>query len=318
MFKPTVLVTGGNGLVGNAIRTLTWHHKDINWEFVGRNDYDLIDFDQVIEMYRDIQPQYVIHTAARVGGIGLNLSEPADQFTDNILINTYVIDGAWANGIDKLIAFGSVCAYPGALKDNLEEGLLHYGPPFPAHGAYAYAKRMVQVMCEAYNKQHGTQYCTFMPGNMFGPCDNFNLENGHVVPSLIHKAYLAKNQGTPLEVWGDGSAEREFLSAYDVASACIKAVDCFMTDQHVPKNMNISSRESRPIKELVEAICQANNYYNVRYLDDKPVGQTVRRTNLRVLEEWWPERGERSFGEAVKETVEWFNSCMNKGYPVRL
>ena len=203
----TILVTGGNGLVGSALRTLEAIYPEYNFVFTCRQEHDLTREEDVKRLFEEQSPDYVIHTAARVGGIGRNLSTPAQQYYANILMNAYVIHYAQKSGVEKLLAFSSVCAFPAGAQ-SLHEDILHDGEPYPAHYSYAYSKRMVDVQIKAYKQQHGVNYCSVIPGNIFGENDNFNLEDGHVVPSLVHKCYKAKQEGKPLQVWGDGTPYR--------------------------------------------------------------------------------------------------------------
>jgi GDP-L-fucose synthase len=254
-----ILVTGADGLVGNSIKSLAtfkdntyiFNLKDKNQKeqqfegvFVTRKDADLTSEQQVEKMFDIWQPDFVIHTAARVGGIGRNLNSPAKQFTDNILMNTYIIDKAHKCNVKKLIAFSSVCAFP-STAEILKEDTLHDGPPFPAHMSYAYSKRMVDVQIQAYKQQYGVNYCCVIPGNIFGEHDNFNLEDGHVVPSLLHKAKIAKENNTNLNVWGDGSSTREFLYAKDVAKICL---DLLTQHDELPLRLIVSGEKEHTIK----------------------------------------------------------------------
>ena len=214
-----ILVTGGDGLVGSALRRVSEKHTQHEFVFTTRKQHDLTKEKDVARLFKESNPDYVIHTAARVGGIGRNLNSPAQQFYNNILMNTFMIHYAFVHNVKKLIAFSSVCAFP-ADEPIFKEDNLQSGMPYPAHGAYAYSKRMVDVQIEAYNKQHDLNYCSVIPANIFGECDNYNLEDGHVVPSLIHKCYIAKQTNTVLEVWGNGSPMREFLYSDDSTRLC--------------------------------------------------------------------------------------------------
>ena len=194
MTNKTILVTGANGLVGSAIKNLEESYSQYNFVYSGHKDHELTNEQDVKALFESTKPDYVIHTAARVGGIGRNLSTPADQYYCNILMNSFVIHYAHLHNVEKLLAFSSVCAFP-AGAESLHENILHDGEPYPAHYSYAYSKRMVDVQIGAYKKQHNVNYCSVIPGNIFGENDNFNLDDGHVVPSLIHKCYLAKQEG---------------------------------------------------------------------------------------------------------------------------
>ena len=306
-----VLVTGGRGLVGSAIKSLTSEYPDLQFLFSCRVDHDLTNTEHVDRLFGTIEPDYVIHTAARVGGIGRNLSTPAEQYYDNILMNSYVIHHAHLYDVEKLLAFSSVCAFP-AGAESLSEGILHDGEPYPAHYSYAYSKRMVDVQIGAYKQQYGTNYCSVIPGNIFGENDNFNLEDGHVVPSLIHKCLVAKQTGTPLDVWGDGSPYREFLYAKDIARACIELL---LRPGELPQKVIVSGEKETQIKELVNLVCDTFDYHNVNWLTDKPNGQLRRPTNKSVFRQILPDFEYTDLKTAMQNTVKWFE----ENYPnVRL
>jgi GDP-L-fucose synthase len=289
-----ILITGGNGLMGNAFRSLEDTTED-TMIFVSRDDADLVVSTQVDDLFCKHSADYVIHAAARVGGIGKNLASPAEQFYCNIMMNTNVIEGAYRRNVKKLLAFSSACAFPGDLLVQSEDKL-HEGEPYPAHKSYAYSKRMVDIQIEAYNQQYGTSYSTIIPGNIFGEHDNFNLEDGHVIPALIHKCYLAKLNKTPLKVWGTGEASREFIYSVDVAKACLE-----MLYKDQPDKLIVSGKLFK-IKEIVALVCQAFDYYNVEWETDKPEGQMFRSSDKTVFKETLTD-----ITEAINKTCKWFS-----------
>jgi len=301
MSKKKVLVTGSGGLVGSAIQTLAKEYPQ--YEFVGttHQECDLTIEKEVAALFDDVKPDYVIHTAARVGGIGRNLNSAPLQYYSNILMNAHVIYHANRVKVSKLLAFSSVCAFPAKAK-LLYEGLLHDGPPFPAHGAYAYAKRMVDVQIQAYREKDGANYCSVIPGNIFGECDNFDLEDGHVVPSLIHRCHNAKRLNVPFEVWGTGKAKREFLYAEDVGRACIE----LLGKEVLPPRIIVSSPHEIRIKDMVEKIAAIFDYNNIEWLTDKPDGQLSRPTNKILFNSVLPSFKFTSIDEALEKTIKWF------------
>jgi len=221
--RKRVLVTGKNGLVGTAIREVSEGYcPDFDFVYVGRAETDLTKEQEVESLFRIVKPDYVIHTAAKVGGIGGNINEPAAMFYDNILMNTHVIHQAWKYGVEKLLAFSSVCVFPDGIPV-LREDLMQQGEPYHTQFAYGSAKRAIDAQIRAYKKQYGDrQFASIIPCNIFGKYDYYNLQNGHVIPSLIHKLFVAKNTDKPFVVWGDGSAKREFIYSCDLADIAIK------------------------------------------------------------------------------------------------
>lgn len=302
IYMKKVLVTGAKGLVGSAIIGLQSEYPELKFISVDRKSADLTNELEVEALFESEKPDYVIHTAARVGGIGRNLNSPVLQFKNNILMNTHVINQAHQHGVEKLIAFSSVCVFPADAKV-LREDNMHDGAPFPAHWSYAMAKRMVDVQIDSYKKQYNSNYCSVIPANIFGENDNFNLEDGHVVPSLIHKCFRAKKEQTPLVVWGDGSPKREFLYARDVARACIELL---IMEKQMPQRLIVSGGQEIAIKELVEKICKAFNYNNIEFDKTKPNGQMNRVTDMTLFKSLFPTFQFTNLDEAIKNSVEWF------------
>lgn len=302
MNKKRLLITGGNGLVGNAIRTLESNYPEFECYFSSRQRSfdDLRDFNEVIALFNDVKPQYVLHLAARCGGIGRNLNSPVQQYDDNILMNTNVIKNAYEHNVEKLIAFGSVCSFPSSI-EILTENNLHDGSPFPAHYAYAMAKRMVDVQIQAYRTQYKANYCSIIPSNIYGIADNYNLEDGHVIPSLINKCFIAKKENKPFEVWGDGSSFREFIYSIDLAKVCLE----MFKQEHLPQNMIVPGVEFQ-IKNVVEEIAKVYDYKNIYYDTSKPNGQHRRITKSTEFNKYFPNFTYTSLSSGLKTSIEWF------------
>jgi len=305
--KQKILITGGDGLVGTALKKFINVYDKYEFIFVNRNIADLTDENQVKLLFDTYRPEYVIHAAARVGGIGRNLNSPAKQFTDNILMNTHIIHNCHAYNVKKLIAFSSVCAFPKTL-DVISEDKLQEGEPYDAHFSYAYSKRMVDIQIQAYKKQYGVNYCSVIPGNIFGENDNFSLEDGHVVPSLIHKLYLAKQNSQPFVVWGDGSSSREFIYAKDLALICLKLLD---EVEQLPLRLIVSGKEEISIKNLVDLICKQAEYNNVIFDKDKPNGQKKRPTDHTLFNTMFEDFSFTTLDNALKKTYTWFSENYN-------
>jgi GDP-L-fucose synthase len=318
-----ILVTGADGLVGNSIKSLAIfennkyifdvqdkNNKKQQFEgiFINRNDADLTNEQQVERIFEVSQPDYVVHTAARVGGIGRNLNSPVQQFTDNILMNTHVINKAYKHNVKKLIAFSSVCAFPSNAQV-LKEDCLHDGTPYPAHMSYAYSKRMVDVLIQAYKQQYGINYCSVIPGNIFGEHDNFNLQDGHVIPSLLHKAKIAKDNNTNLQVWGDGTSTREFLYAKDVAKICLNLLSQF---DELPLRLIVSGEKEHTIKEIVQFITEITKHDKVFFDLTKPNGQTKRLTDQTLFKSLFPEFVFEDLKQSLNKTFEWLDENYEK------
>jgi GDP-L-fucose synthase len=203
-----ILITGGSGLVGSSF---------IGEEFIhlSSKDGDLRNKESIKSLIEKTNPEGIIHCAAKVGGVLGNTKYPGDFYHDNIMMNTNVIEEAKNKGIKKLVFFSSTCVFPDEVEYPLSPEKIHLGPPHQSNYAYAYAKRMGQVQIQAYKDQHDLNYFTVIPTNIYGPNDSYDMENGHVLPSLIHKMYLARESGEDFIVWGSGNPLREFIFSED-------------------------------------------------------------------------------------------------------
>ncbi len=306
-----ILVTGANGLVGSALKEISHAWPEYTFIFVSRKDGDLTNQNDVKKIFNSYEPLWgVIHTAARVGGIGRNLNSPVEQFNDNVLMNSFIIKEAHEHNVQNLIAFSSVCVFP-ASDEILSEENMHNGPPFSAHHSYAMAKRMVDVQIEAYRKQYKRNYCSVIPTNIYGKNDYYNLENGHVVPTLIRKFYNALNQNTNVECWGDGSPIREFIYAEDLARMCILLIN----KESMPQKI-ITPGYAFSIKDLVDRIHAAYHkvYHDkssvftldINWNKDKPNGQLVRKTNSTEFKKLIPGFLYSDIDRNLEESIKWF------------
>jgi len=307
-----ILVTGGNGLVGNAIKKVALKNPQFDFIFIGREDYDLTKENEVESLFLKHKPNYVIHTAAKVGGIGGNMIGHADYFYQNILINSFFIHYAWKHNVEKLLAFSSVCVFPND-SQILKEENMHNGPPFSGNFAYAYAKRMVDVQIRAYKEQYNIKnYCSIIPSNIIGTHDFYNLQHGHVLPSLMHKIYLAKKNNSDLEVWGDGKSLREFIFADDLAVAL---VDLLKKD-NIPERLTIAGNKQNSIKEIVDMLVKASGFNGqVIFNGAKPNGQRNRQSDLSLFNALFPNFNFTNTEDSIRISYNWFE----KNYPnVRL
>lgn len=295
------LITGGTGLIGRQFS---------NGVKIGRNDYNLLDESQVIKMYETIQPTHVIHTAARVGGIKANMNHLADFYYENIKSNTLLIHYAHVYGVKKLIAFSSTCVFPQTPHYPLTEDQMHLSPPHPSNYAYAYAKRMVDIQIQAYHHQYHCHYFSVIPASVYGPYDNFHLDDAHVIPALIHKVHVAQQKNEALTVWGSGKAEREFVFSKDVARICELLIEKHNGPDPVIISQGVGGDIS--IEELVVTICELYGFKNQIIFDSsQPEGQLKKpSSNERLLSIIGP----YSFiplREGLSETIEWFK----RSYP---
>jgi GDP-L-fucose synthase len=255
-----LLVTGGNGLVG----------KEITCDIKVGKEFDLTDKNQSDNLIESTKPTHVIHCAGKVAGLGGNMNHMGEYFYDNLMINTNIIESCRKNNVDKLMVFSSTCVFPANVDYPLTEDKIHLGPPHSTNYGYAYAKRMAEVQINAYNQQYGTKYFSVIPCNMYGPNDNYNIENSHVIPSLIHKVYLAQKNNTDVFVWGSGKSLREFIYSKDVAKITEKLINIYEDT----KPIIISNSYEVSIEEIITTICDIFKFKNKIIFDtNKPEGQ---------------------------------------------
>lgn len=229
MTKKRILVTGGSGLVGSAISSL-YYDSSYDFVFVSSKQYDLLSFDQCKKMFSEYKPEIVIHLAACVGGLFKNMNQKVRMFEDNIMMNFNVVKCAYESGVEKLVACLSTCIFPDLTTYPICEEMLHNGSPHSSNDCYAYAKRMLEVQCRAYRENFGANFVCVIPTNIYGEHDNFSLTDGHVIPALIRKCYIAKETGEPFVVCGTGRPLRQFIYSSDLAKLIMWVVENFDGD----------------------------------------------------------------------------------------
>lgn len=293
------IVTGANGLVGHAIRQLNLPEA----AYLARENVDLTNFSQTKSQLLELKPEHVIHLAAVVGGIGGNMIHSGEYFVNNILINTNVLESARLAGCKKLISFMSTCVFPDPCTYPLNEKDLHNGPPHPSNFGYAYAKRMLEVQSSAYRKEWNCNYIVAIPTNIYGPNDNFSLVDGHVLPALIHRTFLAKKNGVDLSIWGSGKPLREFVYSEDIAKLSVWALENYNESQPII----FSSGIEVSIMELAETIAKKMKFNGKLIFDTtKPDGQFRKPSDTTKLAKYLPEFKWTPLEEGVEKTVDWF------------
>jgi len=283
-----IYIAGHRGLVGSAlIRALT---KQGYSNLVTRThaELDLTDQAAVKDFFASEKPEYVLLAAAKVGGIHANNTYPAEFIHENLAIQTNVIHQSYVNGVKRLLFLGSSCIYPRDCPQPIKEEYLLTGALEPTNRPYALAKIAGIEMCWSYNRQYGTQYLAVMPTNLYGPGDNYHLENSHVIPALIRKFHEAKiGKSSTVTVWGTGKPKREFLYSDDMAEACLFVMnlpqEVFKTlladdkNDGVPPLLNLGSNQDQTIAELAELVGNVVGYKGRTIFDiSKPDG-TMRK-----------------------------------------
>jgi GDP-L-fucose synthase len=275
-----IFIAGHRGLVGSAIhRELT----RLGYTHVltrPRAELDLLDTEAVNEFFATEKPEYVFLAAAKVGGILANNTYPADFIRDNLVLQTNIIDASYRNDVKRLLFLGSSCIYPKLAPQPMPESSLLTGPLEPTNRPYALAKIAGIEMCWSYNRQYGTRYLAAMPTNLYGPGDNYDLANSHVLPALMRKTADAVRTGAPsVTVWGSGTPRRELLYSDDLAQACVflmtledERYNTLFTDNEPPL-INIGTGEDVTIRELAETVARVLGFKGSLEFDtSKPDG----------------------------------------------
>ena len=296
-----ILITGGSGMVGSSFLELETKHKLV---FADRNRANLLDSSQFIRLLQLEKPDAVIHLAAKVGGVKGNTEYVSDFYSQNVRINCNVLDACNNVGIEKVVSLLSTCIYPDKVKYPLTEDQIHNGPPHHSNFGYAYAKRMLDIHSRAIRQQYGRNYICAVPNNLYGPNDNFDLENGHVIPAIIRKVWEAKQSGKASTFWGDGSPLREFTYSGDIAKALLFLLENY--DDEMP--INIGFTEEHSIKSVVNTVCSIMKYNGPILWDtEKPSGQFKKpSSNKRFLDLGWDEKNYTNLYNGLKQTIEWF------------
>ncbi|XP_065560311.1 GDP-L-fucose synthase-like isoform X1 [Artemia franciscana] len=267
--KKVVVVTGGTGLIGSALREVVGEEASDRekWIFLGSQDGDLRDAESTRKIFKKYKPTHVIHLAAKVGGLFNNMKHNADF-------------------------------------------LVHNGPPHPSNFGYSYAKRLIDVQNRAYHEQYGCMFTSVVPTNVFGPNDNYNLNDGHVIPGLIHKAYLAKKENRALSVFGTGKPRRQFIYSYDLARLFIWVLRNYNSVE--PIILSVGEEEEVSIAEVADMIAKAAGIDSVIYDTTKSDGQFRKTASNAKLRSLLPDFKFTPLEVSVTESVNWFFSNYEK------
>jgi GDP-L-fucose synthase len=295
-------VAGINGMVGSAIAEAS---RAEGYEVLGRSSKELDFTDRVLTFreIEDLRPDYLIICAAKVGGIGANLSKPADFLSINLQIQTNLLDAAHFAGVEKVLFLGSSCIYPKLAAQPINEESLLTGVLEPTNEAYAIAKIAGIKLVESYRKQFDRKWISAMPTNLYGPKDNFNLETSHVLPALIHRFHLAKRTNVKtVEIWGDGTPLREFLHVEDLARACL-----ILLEKHNDAiAVNIGSGQEISINNLAKLISQIVGFTGqISFNAQMPNGTPRKLLNShRIMDLGW--EPQINLVEGIESTYNWF------------
>jgi len=286
-----IYVAGHLGMVGSAIVRELNTQGFFNILQRTHAELELLDQSAVEAFFQQEKPEYVVLAAAKVGGIFANNEYPADFIYENLMVQSNVIHQAYKAGVKQLLFLGSSCIYPKFAKQPMQEEALLTGELEPTNEPYAMAKIAGIKLCESYNRQYGTDFRSVMPTNLYGPNDNYDLQNSHVIPALIQKIHQAKvDNKNSLDIWGSGQAKREFLYVDDMAEACVMLMQMTQADYLKDStdrcsHINIGTGSDISIKELVELIQQIIGYQgDIVWDTSKPDGTPQKLLNVAKLE----------------------------------
>jgi GDP-L-fucose synthase len=299
-----VLVTGGAGFLGSVL-VQKLRAQECEEIVVPRSkDRDLRDGQVVERLYAETRPHLVIHLAAVVGGIGANQLHPGSYFFDNLMMGVQLLEHARRSGVQKFVGIGTICSYPKFAPIPFKEEDLWEGYPEETNAPYGLAKKMLLVQSQAYRQEYGYNSINLLPVNLYGPGDNFDPETSHVIPALIRKFQEAKlNGGGSVQVWGDGTATREFLYVDDAARGILLAAE--LHDDSDP--VNLGSALEISIRDLAELLCGLVGFKGELQFDNsKPNGQPRRKLDVTRARERFGFEAEVSFEKGLKATLDWY------------
>lgn len=317
-YHSKILVAGSNGMVGSAIVRNLESKGYINIIKGTRHIVDFTDQEATDTFFRLNKPEYVFVAAAKVGGIMANHNAKADFLTENLRIQTNIIDSACRWNVKKLLFLGSSCIYPKFANQPITEDQLMTGILEPTNDSYAIAKIAGIMMCQAYRQQHGFNAISLMPTNLYGPNDNFDLETSHVLPGLMSKFHIGKNNighdlggpyHYPVTLWGDGSSMREFLHVDDLAEACYVCMQNYDESEHI----NVGTGQDISIKELASIISDVVGFNGeIRWDTTKPNGTPRKVLNVDKIKSlgWEPKIDLRG---GIEKTYKWYKENVCRG-----
>lgn len=304
-----ILVTGGSGLVGKAIEEVS---KNYNYEFVflSSKDGDLRDFVQTHKIFSTHKPDFVIHLAADVGGLFKNITRRVNMLENNLLINTNVLKCSHLFKVKKVISCLSTCIFPENTTYPLTESMLHNGPPHDTNSGYAYSKRILSVQSKAYREEYNDNFICFIPTNVYGKHDNFSLSDGHVIPSLIHKCYLSKQQDLDFEVKGTGTPLRQFIYSIDLAKLIMFVLEEYNETQDII--LSVPPEHEVSITNVAEIIANEMKndklVFNSKFSDGQHK-KTVDNSKLSSLINFEFTQIENGIRDTIKWFIENYDNC---------
>ena len=302
--KKKLLITGGNGLVGSALKKVI--NNDLyETKFLSSKECNLLNYDSTYQLFENFKPNYVIHLAASVGGLFKNMNFKVNMLEDNLLINFNVLKCSHLFKVEKLINCLSTCIFPDKTKYPINENMLHDGPPHTSNDAYAYAKRLLEIHSKAYQEQYNDNFVCVIPTNIYGDHDNYSLEDGHVIPSLIHKCYLSKKNGEDFVIRGTGKPLRQFIHSLDLGRLLLWTLEEYKEKKSII--LSVGPEEEISIGEIGRLIAKNFDYEERLVFDDSySDGQYKKTADNSLLKSYLPDYKFINMEEGLKDTIKWF------------
>ncbi|XP_070543615.1 GDP-L-fucose synthase-like [Ptychodera flava] len=307
MAPEVVLVTGGTGLIGKAIEKVAIEEARPNerWVFVSSKDANLVSESETVALFQKYRPTYVIHLAAASGGLFRHLQSTLDFFRSNMKINDNVLQCCFKYNVKKCVSCLSTSVFPADSTYPVDETMIHHGVPHDSEFGFSFAKLMVDVMNHCYHQEYNCNFTSVILTNVFGPHDNFDLEDGHVIAGLIDKAYHSKRDNKPFVIWGTGSPRRQFIYSLDLARLFMWVLREY--DEISPIILSVDEEDEVSIKEVAEMVVEAMNFQGEIIHDTtKSDGQFRRTVNNAKLRKYLPDFKFTPTKQGIKETAEWF------------
>lgn len=302
-----VIITGGSGLVGKAIQEVSKRYEeDTEFIFLSSRDCNLLEFEEIDQVLSREKPDAIIHLAAQVGGLFKNMMNKVAMFEDNMIMNMNLLRAAHKNNIQRVISILSTCIFPHLIPEYpIRESMLHDGPPHHSNDGYAYAKRMLEVQSKAYQENYDRDYICLIPTNIYGPHDNYDLQNAHVIPALIHQCYLSMQEEREFMVKGSGKPLRQFIYSHDLAELILWALFHYNSRENLI--LSVDERDELSIEYIARRIAREMGYedkiiFDTSYSD----GQYKKTVSNELLRSHLPQYRFTPFEEGIHHSVQWF------------
>lgn len=306
MNKPIILVTGGNGLVGNGIKSIYNQYPFYNFIFIGSKQCNLTSFEQTYDYFNNVKPDFVIHLASNVGGLFKNMEQKVKMFEDNMLINFNIVRCCHLFRVKKLVACLSTCVFPDKINYPIDETTLNNGPPHSSNEGYAYSKRILDLHCRLYREQFGSNFVCVIPVNVFGEHDNYNLHDAHVIPALIHKCYIAKKNNTNFIISGTGTPMRQFVHSVDLAQLIMLVLEKY--NESDPIILSPDESDEIFIGNVAKIIADKFELDPDKTIFDtsKSDGQFKKTASNEKLKKYFPDFKFTNIHDGIHKSIEWF------------